>query len=479
MGGWGGTNGHADVWVASKRYSKRKETDDRKISLTSVLCPITLEPIHHITGEPLSGHIYGNESYHADVLRDEFAPYDISTNAYKGGFRFRGSPGEDGGGELPPGNDLYICGSWTGFREFEKMQHQGDGWYSAMAVLGEGRYELFSSSLNMDGELYPAINRASARIHVHGPDGQGHGRKWIIDERDTGVPSGTLYCINFMRSWERKLVHWEQVSGDSNQILPNPIPIFEHTYSIVGSWLGFRCAPMQCVEYGVWECSVKMSSSGQEEFQFARDNDMVEQVLYPAKRKTLKTSVPTRGPDNLGHGKYWLIRGPPGDMMTIRLEVRDAAVKLSVSSATKGTKSWKSMDGCRHEYFVTGSFNGWQTAPMQMDSSCGVFRFQGTVRPNSDKRGMRFAEFFQIIVDEDDQLVVCPQAPDSGLREHMACDPIGDLDNVGGRRNKWMITSRKPNISFEIVLNLNAEDRREIVTWAFPQRNFLTDQNED
>jgi len=477
--GWGGTNGHADVWVDFKRHSSQQMADDKNNILRTVLCPITLEPIHHITGESMTPYIFGTESYHADALRDDFAPYDISTHAYKGSFRFRRSPVEDSGGELPPENDLYICGSWSGFGKFEKMQHQGDGWYSAMAVLGEGRYELFSLSLNMSEEIYPAINRASERIHILGPDEGGKGHKWIVDGRATCVPSGTLYCINFMWSWERKLIHWEQVSGGSNQILAKGIPIFEHSYFIAGSWTGFKCVAMQPIGCNVWECYVKISSSGQEEFQFARDHDVVEQVIYPAKRKTLKTSVPIRGPDNLGQGKYWLIRGPPGDLVTIRLEIHDAAVKLSVSSATKGTKNWKSIDAWRHEYCVIGSFNGWQKAPMKLDSSSGIFRFQGTLRVNSEKRGLKFAEFFQIIVDEDEDLVICPQAPDAGLREHMARDPIGDLDLVGGRRNKWMITSPKPNISFEIVLNSNAEDRREIVTWAFPQSNFLTDQNED
>merc|ERR1712232_254130 len=121
-----------------------------------------------------------------------------------------------------------------------------------------------------------------------------------------------------------------------------------------------------CNEVGLYETTVRVGVTGVEEFQFLRDGDWT-QVIYPAVPKAMKTSIPVRGPDNKGDGKLWLLRGPIGEQVVIQLLVSEQHIVVTVSSPTKGKKTWRGADNDDwHDYFVVGSWTDWNLSPMKL-----------------------------------------------------------------------------------------------------------------
>merc|ERR1712061_940346 len=152
-----------------------------------------------LTGEPVTASHLAKRKWKADVLREEWAPYDISRYAYEGEFRFRlGDSLDETDEDLDPDITVCVCGSWSGWTKMEPMGRLGAGSYIAAMQLGEGRYEQFYICLNGNrGEknfnIYPTVNNATERIWIDGPDANRNGRKWLIDGRDEEVPEGTIY----------------------------------------------------------------------------------------------------------------------------------------------------------------------------------------------------------------------------------------------------------------------------------------------
>eukprot|EP00404_Azadinium_spinosum_P004652 CAMPEP_0180467970 /NCGR_PEP_ID=MMETSP1036_2-20121128/27279_1 /TAXON_ID=632150 /ORGANISM="Azadinium spinosum, Strain 3D9" /LENGTH=174 /DNA_ID=CAMNT_0022474959 /DNA_START=53 /DNA_END=574 /DNA_ORIENTATION=+ len=174
-----------------------------------------MAPIDHITGEavPRNPRLSSDGSklkYRADVLREELAPYDISSYAYDGTYRYRAEEMEDDQ-NLDPGVKITMCGSWTGFKVMQDMEQQDDGTFLCTIIFGDTRFETFFLCLNGNpkSRIYPTINEASQVIHIEGPDDQGEGKRWLIDGRDQEIPSGTVYQIRFAWRKERFLINWE------------------------------------------------------------------------------------------------------------------------------------------------------------------------------------------------------------------------------------------------------------------------------
>uniref|UniRef100_A0A7S1W791 Uncharacterized protein n=1 Tax=Alexandrium catenella TaxID=2925 RepID=A0A7S1W791_ALECA len=419
-------------------------------------------PIDYLTGEPMRAGV--GSKYHADVLRDEFASYEISAHVYSGSYRYRNrSLYEDADESLSPNVKVCIRGTWTGWKVVEEMQLQMDGWYNALIVLGETRYELFSICLNGDRrqELYPAVNNAAEITWICGPDGQRKGRHWMIDGRDEEVPAGTPFRIRFKWGRDRKLLIWDRAPSD----VAKKVPIYQHTYSIVGSWTSW--APQDMVQVpdddGTWECKLRIGLSGVEDFQFIRDRDF-KQAIYPARPHTTKMSIPVRGPDELGHGKNWRVRGPSGDNVKVRLRVVDAQITVTLMSDTKGTKVWQSEQGwSRREYFLTGSFNGWLSTAMTMDPvRPGIFKAVGTVADKFDVFQTGYLAEFQILIDEDNERAYYPDVNGAGSGECIVRGPDGE----GAGKYFLVRTSCMPSRAFEVALDLTAIDRRKTVTWT-------------
>lgn len=461
--GFGGTNARADLWAECRvgpHATGKFETN--KLDQIHVTCPITMGPIDHLTGEPMRSGV--GTKYHADVLRDEFASYEISSHVYSGSYRYRNKSLFDESDEsLSPNVKVCIRGTWTGWKVMEEMSLQMDGWYNALIVLGETRYELFSLCLNGDRrqELYPAVNNAAEITWTCGPDGQRKGRNWMIDGRDEEVPCGTPFRIRFKWGRDRKLLIWDRAPSD----VAKKVPIYQHVYSVVGSWTSWTPQDMLTVSHddGTFECNLRIGLSGVEDFQFIRDRDF-KQAVYPAKPQTTRMSIPVRGPDELGHGKNWRIRGPPGDNVKIRLRVVDAQITVTLMSDTKGTKVWQSEQGwARREYFLTGSFNGWLFTPMTMDPvRPGIFKAVGTVPDKCDILNCGYLSEFQIVIDEDTDRAYYPDMNGAGSGECIVRGPDGE----GAGKHFLVRTNCMPSQSFEVSLDLTAIDRRKTVTFS-------------
>eukprot|EP00811_Abedinium_folium_P026521 NODE_3917_length_1962_cov_5.933515.p1 GENE.NODE_3917_length_1962_cov_5.933515~~NODE_3917_length_1962_cov_5.933515.p1 ORF type:complete len:540 (-),score=153.71 NODE_3917_length_1962_cov_5.933515:26-1645(-) len=461
--GWAGTNANACVWGgcnAGTRKVERRACEMEDIMQYTTTCPVTLAPIDVISGEPPRARRTLDVTYCSGMLRDEFAPYDISTYAYTGSYRFQLRDMPEDVDALPMDSVVFIRGSWSCWGARERMTRTEDAWHTAFVVLGESRCESFRLSLNDDGakEMYPVAKRAAARIHIDGPDANADGRCWMIDGRNDRVPAGTPYRVSFRWGSERRVMHWEQI--DMSADVPQPLTP-PHLYYICGSWHAFHPRQLRrCTEEGnAWEASFRIGISGREEFHFERDRDD-GQLIYPAVALATKPSVRVRGPDHMGKDKNWLVRGPAGDTITVRLEVEDAAITVSVHSARKGAKAWHSADGwSRHDFHLVCSDNDCVPQRMMMVSP-GVFKCGGIVTKNNyDAQLARYTETFQIAVDADLQQVYRPAGHRLPAGKSMVMEPDGE-----SREQKFLIAARAPGTEFEVVLDLNAEDVRSRVT---------------
>jgi len=469
--GISGTNAHTEIWALC-RYGPyqagREQMAMDKLHQFALTCPVTLGPIDHLTGEPVRPR--GGRRYCADVLREELASYDVSSYAYEGGFRYRREALNDGEDLYnPEGVRVCICGSWSGWSQAEEMEQQADGSYLRTVILGDTRCETFYICINehRDLRIYPAVNGAGPRIFIRGPDGQGAGKRWIIDGRDEEVPGGTVYQVRFWWGTERKKISWEEVSP---KFAADALH-YDHRYQVLGTWTSWQQEDMRRDpdDDVIWECSFRIGPSGQEEFQLCRDRDE-QQLIYPAKPQGLRTSVPVRGPDELGAGKRWLIRGPVDEVVKIRAEIDDGKITVAVVSETKGEKVWESVEGWdRHEYWL--ALKDGPCRRMSMDPEIpGVFRARAVVGQNYDERFRGFCEFFNVIVDEDPNYAFYPEV---GFASTGECIVRGPDRDCGGR--PFTVKSWQAGAAFEAVLDLNATDRRRRVTWAWaapPQLGF-------
>jgi 3-oxoacyl-(acyl-carrier-protein) synthase len=458
--GFGGTNGRCDIWGQAK-FGPRKsgKVNIQELDEITVLCPFTLGPINHVTGEPMTKPQGDRKKIRANALRDEWAPYDVSSYAYTGGYRYRQNELADvaEAEELPEDVEPYICGSWSGFTEMELMDKQEDGTYLATMILGETRCETFDICFDKqkDTVAYPAVDMAGQKIWIEGPNELGEGKKWAIDGRDMEVPAGTVYQIRFKFNKEKMEVTWEEASKDSAELALT----YEHTYYVCGGFSKHKFTPLEGDE-GVWKGSFKIGSQGREEFYFSRDKDL-KQLVYPAQSK--KGGVPCRGPDNCGAGKYFVVKGRPGEEVTVTLKVADAKVAVSATTESKGTTTWTSQEGWdRHTYTVVGSYN---TAPIAMTMDPmkpGVFKCKTSVGFDfvDDFRG--FAEVFQVCVDQGSKATFYPEDNLAGPAEMVVFGP-----NDKGEDKRFLARSLIPGAAFEVVLDLTAEDKRQIVTWTW------------
>jgi len=461
--GFGGTNGRSDIWGNAKfGVNATGQMKVEELDQLTITCPITFGPIDHLTGEAVPAVTRERSKYVANCLREEFAPYDISSHAYTGGYRYRQMEVEERDDDLEGDDKLYVCGSWSGYKEMEEMESEGGGWYGCSMILGEGRYESFHFCLNKNKylTLYPAIDKAGPKIWVEGPSDANKGRKWIIDGRDMEVAAGTVYQIYFKWNLNKHEVYWEEVDASKGVLALN----FEHMYFVCSGSTKFK--PLALIksgdEEGLWTGTLHIGSQGREEFQFLRDKDK-SQAIYPAKSKG---SAPARGPDDLGEGKFFTVKGTPGEEVPVKLKIVDGKVIVSAGE----TKVWESAEGWeRHSYSVVGSFNNGMPVGMAMDPlKPGIFsaRIQGGA-DWIDEVGS-YADFFQVTVDDDLRQAWYPEAPGARSGDVVVRGP-----DSGGDGLNFLARSASPGTLYDIVLDLTAEDHRKIVTFDLAEAAML------
>jgi len=464
--GVSGTNSHCEVWaltVVGPNSAGRKKLNYEALKQITVTCPVTLGPIDYLTGEPARND--GKKAL-AESLREELQPYDISSAAYEGSYRYRRDPLDDDDLVNAPGVKVTIHGSWSGWMQFEQMKEEEDGAYAFTIKLGHTRCESFFICLDgvADYRFYPACHAAGPQIFVHGPDPGGEEaerNRWLIDGRDDGQPAGTAYKIKFYWGTNRKRVEWQEVPGESEEA--TEVPTYEHRYSLIGTWTGGKTDQMTSIsEDGcIWEYKARIGNLGEELFQLCRDSDE-QQLIYPAVNGATSGDVPVRGPDDLGDGKMWLVTGPVDQLVTIRLEVSDGQVLVSVATSSQGEKVWESQEGWeRHTYWL--NFQNGPCIQMSMDPEVpGLFRARYQMGRHFDEQYRGICEFFTVIVDGD---------PNFGFFPDFACASSGECIVWGPDRvpleRPFLVKSWQAGAGFEVALDARARDRRKMVTWSW------------
>jgi len=353
---------------------------------------------------------------------------------------------------------VYITGSWDAFSGMEDMEQADPGKYTAVVMLGETRREHFRVVVNRDPNLtiHPAVGSATAQAPIQGPGTEWKDKSWVLDGRDDRSDAA-LYrvTLSWGFSWERgehMAIAWEPVVDGPRGA---PARRYHHCYSIIGTWTSgkFREMARSREEPNLWTTTVRVGPSGQEEFQFARDNDWC-QVIHPAVTRPRKTSVPVRGPDAAGAGKHWQIRGPRNELVTIQLRVLDGEITVTMASETNGVKTWQStQDESWSEYYVTGTWNHWACAPMTADPQVsGIFRYHLVL-------GRGGAEEFQVVMEKDWTKILYPHVAGAELGEGILCGPDED-----GHGMNWVIQGEE-GLAVDITLDMNQVDRHWAVSW--------------
>lgn len=353
-----------------------------------------------------------------------------------------------------PAGTAYIKGSWTAFSEFEEMKVE-EGAFTFQVRLGETRLERFYIAMQKKEEqaIFPWHASGARGVRVKGPCAWEAGHYFVVDGRDDEWPEGSLVKI---KAWveqrlnERK-VSWEMLPEEGG---PREMPSFSHGYQVVGSLTQMKLIPMKAVRglRNVFEYTTRLGLQSLETFHFIRDYDRT-QVIYPARHLPRSSTVPVRGPDAGGTESFFAISGRQGDRLLLRLEVSDAHVTVSASQSS-GTRTWHSQEGrMRKRFFVAGS--SWDRCIAMDQDADHPDRYFAQVMVVS----RTCAEEFQILLDEDPNRAIFPEAPRSTSGGSMVMGP------ESGKSDKKFLITGYPGTTFEICLDLQSENRWKTVTW--------------
>nr|AQS99242.1 type I polyketide synthase [Gambierdiscus excentricus] len=447
--GFGGTNSRGDLYgKAIVGPSAKTEILPQRIDVISIPCPRCMGDMCGRCAVAVPGFSM-KQRHFCELVRDDLADYEFCSNCYNGEFRY-GSTIEDVA-KCDPNYQICITGSWSAWLVSDEMEMVDYGVYVCAVELGETKIEHFQLNVfqNSNNAIYPATPEADTTIRIEGPDDGGKGKHWVIDARgDENVASGTIYQVTF--TWgEKKEIKWEVMDEKPMFALGQE---FQHSYSITGSFIKWGLQEMKPgPTEGTWEVSFSIGPSGREEFQFVRDRDS-SQTIYPAKPRTEIVGVPVRGPDALGGGKNWLVRGTRRETITVQLQVVNGQITVTTSGLSEETAWTNKTDESYHTYCLTGGFNNWSSTKMTPDEKRhGVFTSRLLLEDN--------IELFQVIRDEDPQQTLHPSNADALCGQDLVQGP----DDKGSGLN-WMILG-EPGSAVEITVDPYQQDKRLLVSW--------------
>jgi len=469
--GFGGTNSRAELWASAVHGPRGgnawyRETDKRKspamkienmgkLDCVAVTCPRCLGPMCWLCGVALP-LVPPRGRHLCECIRQEHASYEHCSNCYEGEYK-HGAPTVD---SIDRGDKVFVTGSWSAWASFEEMAHTGDSVYTAQVVLGDTCREEFHFALERDPQraIFPVAPHAGAGVRAVGPAKAEAGRHWLIDGRKDGAPTGSVYQVRLEWTDAYRKVSWKPLGKMAQAESPD---FRRHRYSVISSLSGFRPVDMKrsLRDAELWEFEGKIRGTGEEMFMFQRDRDS-KQLIYPSQHRPADSSVPVLGPDaGLGVGKdmrLWAVKGKPGDVLTLGLRVEDGDITVTAFSEAKGQMSWHNAHGGdRDRYFVKGSWNRWRLEEMEPDmADLDVRRLQFTLPDLGYDQTVQF----QIVKNQDDSQTLHPASTKAPPGQALVEGP-----DDGGRGLFWEVNGL-PGHTFQVTLNLGAEDNRKMVT---------------
>jgi len=201
-------------------------------------------------------------------------------------------------------------------------------------------------------------------------------------------------------------------------------------------------------EQGLWVSELTIGIQGEESFMIARDHDM-NQLVHPMESSPADGVGIVVGPDDQSSGPPWLIRGNPNDTVVIQLSMINGDIEVKMVSEVEGECVWRNIP---HEYFILGSFNYWGYSAMEADENDpGIYRGWLTI-------GELCYEEFQISLWQNCQRMLYPIFPNAVPGTALVCGP-----DEHGYGLHWEVAGA-PGQMMEVTLNMNAEDKRSVVT---------------
>lgn len=218
-----------------------------------------------------------------------------------------------------------------------------------------------------------------------------------VEGVDSGQP-GDQYRVTLMLNGKYQCVSWAKLEGSSG-------PVVDSKYYIAGTWTGWSLVEMLVEEGSPGKHSVtaELTRDGGE-FQIVRNQDW-KQAYYPFEMGSSRES-PVRGPDELGVGLTWCLRGKAGDTFKIDFIRKAKNGVISVQVWWRRLSKNKIYES-PSRYFVVGTWDQEvHREEMKWDTSRDCFTLQRDL-------GEGATESFRILQDGDWCSQLYPSLPDA------------------------------------------------------------------
>jgi len=371
---------------------------------------------------------------------------------------------EDWAGTFQIGNameddtKLHISGTWSKWSDMEAPFAENNGVYEWAFRIGDTLTEEFRIHVNefSDYVICPAMKQAtSSETLILGPGQAPKGYNWKVDGRKDGAKVGDMYVVKFWYDAKEntKKISWQLATSELADELEIPFP--EHRYYIWGTFNAWTFQELKKIGDSYVTTVEIGRSNREEEFQFCRDKDM-QQLIYPATTTFSQTDLAIRGPNPLGKGKNWGIRGKIREVMTVKLKLDAGNISVRIISDS-GELTWSSPEGeTETAKYSLAWADGSVTALMPDAENKEVYTAR--VKTSDDHE----VQWFRIIVDGDENTAVHPEIDNALSGQSAAMGPEALPANDCPR---WRLDSR-PDEVFNIKLDITQPDRRSIVTWS-------------
>ncbi|CAE7941746.1 unnamed protein product [Symbiodinium sp. KB8] len=374
-----------------------------------------------------------------------------------------------------------------------RMEEEADGVYAYTLTMGDNNWEKFQVWLDEDPDkvLYPANPNEGREAAIVGPEssvdkalswrisGMGHQARLINEEQykmlaegedsmdcivafggdyvpenvsdptdisqmpvanlNAGMEGnpGDKYRIRLHVQGQYKRLEWCKARG-ADAVAPLGRRRFAHKFAIIGDHSYWTFEDMQEEEKGVFTAEVRILKETSN-FQIYRDRDF-EQGFYPAPEATGGGSdQEIQGPDELGQGLNWVVKGKVGDVFKITFlrQVRRSQDKRSISweRLRNETVDFQEMSKS-HKYYLVGSWNQFRECKEMLEDQVNG---QKRVLKQEFTVGKTGTEKFQILLNCNFLATVHPDVDEASQAGYKLCGP----DDAGSGKYWATGTSEK------------------------------------